>query len=546
MLTRERRCGTSGSWWASRIVAVVAPAVVLAAGLRWASTYRADTEVAWAGTVEGEPCSEDMTAACVDARLARALPEVVILGNSLARSHVDQAVVAERFGLTPDEVLRLSIGGSAAPHWLALANRVFASGARPRLLLVVGDLQSALQTRPRTPVERADLQGLLGDDLASLGPSLGVGSGWWEELDGRRVRLRQAFVDQVRYLVGEPVAPGRGRARVRDAASRVFDERDLALTLTREIRNGFASEAVDPEELAAPADSLLPELFALGERHGARVVLVRAPLSPKNPTAERDPVRPEIPAGVAALASAPNVYVDGADLMLGRTSYRDLAHVGRKGATRFTRALLERIDASVVPAGLAPGWEHAVEPPSVVPRASDRGPGGTARWWLPQVGATHLAMWAGGLQAPPECLPVRLVGLDHPLPWMACGDLFAGHLLGRCFDGDALFARLPSGTDPAAVTLDVDPARGCGDSTWLYPGDVVRWPALGTGRLRLAASGDEPPSLVVRGADEQQWPLAGRSGTLVAEVDLPRPGPVEIENVSPDGLVVLWSVEVVR
>ncbi|MCB9699008.1 MAG: hypothetical protein H6738_19660 [Alphaproteobacteria bacterium] len=525
---------------------MAAPAVVLGWGLYAITTYSDPFEVAWRGRVEGAACLEDLTAACVDAQVQASPPQVVIIGNSLARSHIDQAVLAAGLGLTVDDVLLLNIGGSAAPHWVAVAHRVLASGARPRMILVVGDLQSALQTSPRTPVERADLEGVLGDDLASLGPTLGVSDGWWDQLDGRRVRLRRAIVDRVRMLVGEPVAPGRGRARVMDAATRVFDDRDLAKVLTREIRNGFASEAVPPEALVAPADSLLPDLFALGEQYGVAVVLVRAPLSPRNPTPERDPVRPEIPAEVAALASPPSAYIDAADVMLGRTSYADLAHLGRRGAATFTSALLDRMAAPAVDPGLVPGWAHVVEPPSIVPRAAERGPGGTSRWSLPQVGATHLAMWSGGQLAPPECLPVHLVGLDHELPWLPCGDLFAGHRLGRCFDGAALFARLPSGTDPASVTLDVDAARGCGDFTWLYPGDVVRWSSLAGGRLRVVASGDEPPSLLVRAANEQKWPLVGGSGTLVAEVDLPGPGPVEIENASPDGLVVLWSVQEVR
>ncbi|MCA9492406.1 MAG: hypothetical protein KC621_20880 [Myxococcales bacterium] len=525
---------------------MAAPAVVLGCGLYSIVTYRDDVEVAWRGRVEGTPCDDELTAACVDAQLRASSPKVVIIGNSLAQSHIDQQLLAAGLGITPDDVLMLNVGGSAAPHWVAMAHRVIASGVRPDLMLVVGDLQSALQTSPRTPVERADLIGLLGDDLADLGPSLGVGEGWWDQVDGRRVRLRRAFVDAVRFLVGEPLAPGRGRARVRDAASRVFDDRDLARVLTREIRNGFASEALPPEQLVAPADGLLPELFALGERYGVRVVLVRGPLSPKNPTAERDPVRPEIPGEVAALATPPSAYIDAGDVMLGRTSYADLAHLGRRGAALFTSALLHRMEAKPLDAGLPPGWEHVVEPPSMVPRASDRGPGGTVRWSLPQVGATHLAMWAAGQLAPPECLPVHLVGLRDPLPWMPCGDLFADHRLGRCFDGAALFARLPSGTDASGVTLEVDGDRSCGDFTWLYPGDVVRWSGLRAGRWRLAASGDERPSLVVRAGDEQQWPVVGGSGTLVAEVDLPGSGPVEIENASPDGLVVLWSVEEVR
>ncbi len=536
------------------------PAVVLAAGLDALRTYAPGP--GRPGSAVVNRIERPDAAAWVDEHLREVDPEVVVVGNSLGAFDIDPALLGGALGVDPERVAVLSVPGSVASHWAALLGRMVAGGHRPGRVIVVGDLQSALSIRPRTPAGRAHLDALLAHDLPELRARIAEGSGWpaIDAVEVNRGRARRDLVDRIRAAPVALLAPddvrnplGWARDRVTRAGTRVFHERDLAVALTREVRTGFDEryQVTDPGELLAPADSLVPELRALAEAAGARLVYVRPPLSPQTPPFARDVVPPGTEARMAAELGAPHAYLDAAGLLLGLPAYVDLVHLGKAGARKFTVALAERLhrlDDPAPPTGLAGAPEVLGPVPELAPRPGEKAFGGTTSWLLPQVGRVHEELWAMGLAPPEDCVPVEVAGPDGPLARMSCGELFPSERPGSCFDGERLFARAPAGLAPEALFLVASARRACGDFLWMYPGDRVRLQVPGQGPLRVAATGDAPPELALRvdGAPAALAPLAPWSrdeapGTLVLE------GPaggssVELENTSADRLVVVWRV----
>ncbi|MFZ5481571.1 MAG: hypothetical protein ACOZNI_32715 [Myxococcota bacterium] len=478
--------------WAAVALAVLGPVLVLGATLAWLA--RPDPEAAKSPLVQAQE-----KAVAHD-------PDVLLLGASKVGTDLDQDALAKALGPARDELRPLNLSGTTAPVWYAiLENRVYATGKKPRLIVVYSTFDWVLATRPTGEAERAMLLAQMGADepvlrAKSLGE--GVGGATWDRVRRHRTELHTAMMGFVRdAAVGLAFAPPDAQSVV-DAGAKVAAPAleslfgaQAGLDLSHVPR---AIPIVEQERETAKAatrveDTLLPDFLALAKENGARIVFVHAPVRlaqegafAVDPQLLRDAVQMINEAGAG--------YVDLRELRLGDAAFGDATHLNRVGRDALTKALIARLqeigatgDGPIAPAKLP----VVTKPPKVARTGSPPA--------LPEVKPTR-GPRACGYEAPiPELRPINDFwlqtagfGMVSPLVMLEDGAPMKAHAGREEFDEACKGAFLhqeravkfsPTGATPddlakhtyAFALADEAPLRTAagGEAWWVYPGTTL-------------------------------------------------------------------------
>jgi hypothetical protein len=475
----------TGGWrrLVALVLTVLVPVAVLGGG--WALFQR--------------PSAPTGKAAAMDRTLRRSgRTEVVVLGSSLARTDVRVDVLAQELGVPEKDIVLLALPNATAAHWYAiLENRIYGNGYRPKAVLIVGALTTMVTADVLMDANVERLVNQLSDDEPVLARKVFAAESaadfrwlWRREQAGE---LRDGLVERWRDLVLS-AAFRKGRA---DAATRlaeranevVFADEKMDYELHRAGSTGLsvgAVEALDLTGLDVERDSLLPDLVALAEAHGSRIVFVRTPFPPSN--ADNDRVPPAVEtAAEQLLASSGAYYLDLRPLGLDDTKFRDMRHMTREGAEQFTRAVARSLrDLRVLRGGgTAGGVIGRVQPSAVervpsLPEALRPGPPVTLspcsfRFPLSGVGPVADAALAALGRPGTSPLRVRVAGAvvpQAPVDPVVCRP-------GWAVDGDGVVVSVPRGTAASAVEVGLAPTLGEPDvprpAAWVAPGTTLRW-----------------------------------------------------------------------
>jgi hypothetical protein len=379
--------------WASKLAAFIGPLIVLGATYLALSTFRdADERQAEenAGRIFNADVVKGGAVAAMDRALAARTPDVIVLGPSYANTNTLPDLLAQRLGLRPADIALLSVPNSVGAHWYAMLRyRVFGAGHRPRLIVVVSGLQSALLNTPLTEASFVNLQVHLPPGPPDPEIALRVQQTtalWWARLREQRYGLRDRIFEWLRdvptrWVFSSPRRPGPIRPdEIRVALEAVFAEERVDASLHGAAGPLVAIDrderAYDPSVLPAPDESFLGVTTRLAADHGARVLWVRPPMSPDIAAALDDEVLPGVQERVVQLVDeAGGLYVDMRSLPMSAAHFRNVDHMNREGSRRFTEALASTIldldalgdGATRASAGLAPRKVELHGPRSAVP-----------------------------------------------------------------------------------------------------------------------------------------------------------------------------------
>lgn len=262
-------------------------------------------------------------------------PRVLIIGNSLANSNLDERVVARQLGIRPLSVGVVSVPNAISSHWYAiLENRVFGANHHPELVIVVSSLQAMLVVEPYSDASRQALTVHLRDHEEVLDAYVDRGPVWLERWERQRQLWRQASLDGLRDGAVGLVFPGDGGAEA--AMQRLFRDANLR-------DDPAADPGADPLAAAAllPVErSLFGPLTTLATDNGATIVFVRPPVAPRAPRDLRDTVPDGTAEAAAALVrSRGHVFLDEIHRRLPPGSFDNPRHMSEDGAAAFTKAI---------------------------------------------------------------------------------------------------------------------------------------------------------------------------------------------------------------
>jgi hypothetical protein len=323
---------------AAAFLAVLLPAVVLGLGLFW--LLRAPDQ------------QLSVAAQTMEKDLARAQPEVLLVGNSLAGRDVDQTVLAAEVADGPVRVGKAWEAGTLPANWyLFLQNRVYANGHQPHTLVFCIAPRPLLQTDLRPELARRSLTDHAGEyEPVVFAKALGQESPspWLLRLRQRRGELQRGWAALVRdasvgLLLGDPALGllARGEAAATPALARVF-ETDGAVDITLHHRVipvvEVEREVQVRQDAGAVAGSFVPDLLDLAEEHGSRVVFAVMPVlettsgaSSLSPLVQADLIRLLNARGAAWLDFRAEDWPDGLFL--------DPAHLNSAGRERLSHEL---------------------------------------------------------------------------------------------------------------------------------------------------------------------------------------------------------------
>jgi len=559
------------------VVAAVAPLVTIAlavVALLSIEDVRDQTASRLAGKeVEGKVRPEGV-AAYIRNQMGRGPQHMVVLGDSLAHSDLHHEPLAKHLDLPPRSIARISIPGSGAPTWYAiLDNHVFGPGHRPEWVVVVASVPSLMQLTPSSPAQHATLRELMDDDDVLLHQRLDDGTpSLWTDLLTARVKAKQLWTRTVRggavgWLYGrhhqpDPSRPLRTRidwgTDVADRASaRVFDRRRLDLHQRREIIDTVDPrlEALDLDALPSVADSWLPHLVALCREHGARLALVKPPVSPTMPPEGWDQPDPDLGAQLHALGDEV-VWLDDSRLAMSPNGYRDEAHMAEALARRYAMlvgARLARITAGDDDGvGRSPRTGMLTHPRlQALPPTRPARPLPEASWGLARTRRFDLTFLKpaadraiiAGMPFDASCLPLQVRSGDQVVPRHpdGCWGLMNDNQQGTCFDGTHLWVRTQP--EDAPIELVAHPTGRCEDGRrWMAAGERLRWTGLATTEVTLTAVSPMPLGLqLVSGPPPMRKSWTGRRLERHTFA-LPRRGPagtLELRNPPAGGPVLL-------
>ncbi len=413
--------GARASRFGALALAIVLPLAVLGAG--WSALGRPDGATGKALAMDRE-------------LLEAGPPDVVVLGSSLARTNVDLDVLATELGIPRRRIALLTLPNATAAHWYAiLENRVFASGYRPRLVIMVGALTTMVTPEVLMDTNGERLVNLLSDDEPVIAAKVFKSRGPYEfallSLRERAGLLRDLLVEGWRDVALAGLFLGRserqaGSRLAQRANETVFADDAMEYELHDAQPTGLyvgEVEQIDLTGLDIARDSLIPDIAALATAHQAHAVFVRTPFPPSN--ADNDRVPPEVERITSdVMADSGAFYVDLRGLNLSDTYFRDMRHMSVEGAALFTRALARTlVDANLMAGGGA--WSgHAVRPSSVTRtlRPADgwalRSDGG-CMWSAPAGALASLTDGALDALDATGALPVRVEAGGVALPWRA-------------------------------------------------------------------------------------------------------------------------------
>lgn len=441
-------------------------------------------------------------------------PQVLILGNSLANTDVLPQVLARRLQLNKHKVQKLSIPNSIGAHWYAiLANRVYANGHTPELVVLHSDLQSLLAVTPRSEASYLNLAVHLGEHEPVVDRLLGRRLWVLDRIRENRSRVRsRALVGarnlSVDLLIHRSLTPTPPRATER-ALARVFHEGRIDMRLHNNVIPIFdqgQQELIpfDPEALPAPADAFVPEIAALVRANGGVAAFVRPPMSPLMPEGLGDRVAEGVQEAITEVAAGSGgVYLDLRALDMEPWHFHNLDHMQPQGARRFTEILADtliEVGAARLPeasrsidllaptrttdgvlTNVRPALSVRRDPPTIRSRQPARaGRGRLSVFELPHLQALSDSATAEATRTASRCSPVRVLedGVALPHPNRTCeGARRRGR--GRlCHTAERVHFSASDDTHPAHngrdYALALDPDRWCDGAVWLYPGDPLR------------------------------------------------------------------------
>lgn len=501
------------------VLAGLLPVLVAAGALGFMEQVRtADdrTQEANVGVVlNGKRLHEPLLAA-IDQLLDRTDPEIVVLGNSIANTDFVTREFARALDVPERRIAKVSIPNTMAAHWfVVLKNRVYARGHRPRLVLVVSDLQSLLVTRPRSEASHVALSIQRGASEPELDAKLGARLWALERARENRTVARDRLLT---FLRNRFVDVWRGEAwsdsRATDAAlARVFADERTDHRLHRRVipifdETKLFTASYDVDTLGRVDEGFAPDLLRVVREHGGTLAYVRPPLSPRLPDRIGDLVPDALAAEVpGAFAAQGHRYLDLRGIPTSASQFQNLDHMTPEGGRRFTRILADVVRAL----GLFPGrtqdgvdllGSFAIAPDGTVrgrrPRVSfgdrlpnvpggrqpiDRGRGGGA---FPAQRFAFLADVDTLPHSPTgaRCSPIRVLEDGVPLgpANVRCEELWKLREGRTCHTRSSVFFAASDSSDPLAngrtYTLALDPARSCEESLWSYPHDSAAVSAL--------------------------------------------------------------------
>ncbi len=475
--------------------------------------------------INGRVVGEGGVVAMIDKTLNKTDPQIVILGNSLCNTDVNPIQLARHFSIPRHKIQRFSIPNSIGAHWwVVLKNRVYGNNHKPRLVLILSDMQSLLATKPLTEASYLNLRVQVDDpeDEAYLDAKAG-GRGWasnrvWEN----KGKVREASLKFVRNLWVDLVMRGRmyngaSNNRTTAAVDRVFDAGSTDLRLHKEVipimQAGGGLQPFDPSLLPTVDQSFIPEITDLVVANNGRVVYLRPPYSPLLPKEHGDYVLPDREDAVRqAVADRRGTYMDMRDFPMVETDFHNVDHMNERGAKRFTEAVALALDA-IDPLSRGPiaraqkGREiqlfgdirlvdgALVEERTNVEFAKPQPPGIPSRayapdfqggrgdfWFWPSPRLAFLSDIATERMHPlgARCSPIRVyedgAALGHHN--VSCEEVTKAGRGRVCHIADRIGFSASDNTDPTTngktYALGLDPARECEGAVWLYPKDQIR------------------------------------------------------------------------
>ncbi len=295
--------------------------------------------MAWAFSAPSLEPSEKVRA--MDVAVDAADPEIVIVGNSIARVSLDEERLAAALGV-PGRMVRLSVDGFTSAGWYTLLkHRVYGRGHRPKLVIIPNTPWFALLSEPNAPLSRARLAEQLTPDDGEVLAKLGRGGGsWWMERALRhRQELKDAILSEVKHAALAPFAADDAEGEALLAS--VF-EREGAVDFALH-RAAMPIVEVDAAAASTPKPSLqtsmMAELVELVTSNGGRVLFINVPLAPGallslgDVDAERDLV--------GLFNDAPGSgYLDMTGLSVPPSAFSDPLHLNSFGRGLLTDAVI--------------------------------------------------------------------------------------------------------------------------------------------------------------------------------------------------------------
>ncbi len=556
---------------AAGLLALVLPAVVLAAGLATLLAPRLEELSAQAQAMEQ--------------LVAEADPQVVFVGNSLVRMGIDADVVSTKLGARPVRVAKVFEPGTWPANWYSyLANRVYGTEHVPHAVVICTTPRMLLQPQLGSDLARKSLA----DHASSYEPVIfrkvygeETPNPWLHRLRANRSDLQQLFQDRVRgWSVGLFQGEGEGSLAERGervalpALAQVFGA-EGAVDMSLHHRVIPVVEVERKQQVAsgdsAVADSFVPDLLDLADSYGSRVVFVRMPMASTlaGSVAVDASTQAEL---VRYLNERGAAWLDLHDIDFADNLFMDPAHLNAQGRQRFSELVareLARIDVmeegpfapNTVPLALSPAGSRSGSPPAARPL--------TLRPDPDSFPCRRVAIERDLFPISDVALTSAGMGEVSPLVVLEGGRALARHTwpasIGKTCDGSFVpqAAKIwisPSGEQaqgqPApAYTLDLVqdvPLRvGTKEAWWVYPGTTLTlgfdsWPGEpGSYTLQL---GMEPllgePDGARATVDGKPIPLESQGRWLVGSLDATTPtGPWQVTVDSPaDGpyLLLRW------
>ena len=504
-------------------------AAVLPIGICWASVVALEEgrteadkrEMRNAGRVINGHVADGGTVKFIEDKLRNHKPEVVILGNSLSNTDILPPVLAARLGIPKGKVQRFSVPNSLAPHWYAiLKNRVYANGHKPRVVIILSDLQSMLAVRPRSEASYLNLTAQLSNDEPLIDDKLDRGNYFMERVRENRGRVRERSLKMVRNasvnLFRHQEFSTQERPRDRDSLERVFSDEQVDMRLHNNVipifqAQGKTMHAFDPNTLPMPEEGFIPAIAELINNNDGKWVFLRPPMSPFLPPEAGDVVLPE--AEVAAFELMRDLgafYNDLRPLEMNAGHFVNLDHMNEQGARRFTEALaqlfrqedwmgrrrgdarrrnaeIELFTSVLVEDGVLqnrPVRAAFKQDPAALPRPNrpvlQGGKDDRTYFDTNGLGAISDVFTLKHTPFAARCSPVRVLEDGKALPHhnISCKEVFEGQPGGACHIEERLYFSTTDGSDALMngrkYRIALDPDRACEGAAWVYPGDKAR------------------------------------------------------------------------
>jgi len=483
------------------VLALLLPSLVLAYGL--------------SRLLEAPDDALSVAAQRMEDLLADDQPQVVVLGNSLVGRGADAKIIGAGLGDSPVSVGRVWEPGTRPANWyLFMANRVYANGHRPHVMVVLMAPQTLFDAELSSDLAQKSFANHVGEyepvvNLKVFGQE--SPNPWLQRLRDQRGAFQEWWAATLRaasvgLFHGDAELPllERGEAVAGPALERVF-QADGAVDMALHQRVipvvEHAVEASVESDASVVAASFVPDLLDLAEEHGTRVVFVWMPMLPE--TEAKVVVAPAVQAEfIRTLNERGAAYLDMSGLGYPRQLFEDFAHLGPAGKKRFSAELAAALAqlgvmdggpfrANELPLSLDYQARLVGTPPDLGTVEPKPDPGGEACRFLVNA-AQWQALGNSALSAARVGAVSPLVVLEDGLPLTPAS--WPGQLTGACHgayvpqSGRIFVSPGPHKAPPweqrsytLAVTTDLPVVNGKAEGWFVYPGtelsfDFAGWP----------------------------------------------------------------------